>query len=178
MSSRTHHGHAGPALVAALVAALLFAAALPASATEATFTVEAGGLAITVPVSADLGTTTVSGAISAPLGEVRVDDTRGVLLGAYTASVSSTAFTTGTGTADETIAVENAAYTAGVVTATGTVVCAGSLQFALATTAKVAMEATGATGENSCAWNPTIDVTLPAETLAGTYTGTITHSVA
>lgn len=182
MNTLTAH-RARLATVAVLAATLSFAA-LPAHAaqtadTTTTFEVAAGGLAITAPATANLGSTVVGGTISAALGQVKVDDTRGVLLGAYKASVSSTDFKTGTGTANETIAVANVAYTGGVVTATGTVVCA-SLMIAtpLATTAQAAMDATGATGENSCAWNPTIDVTPPAATLTGTYTGTITHSVA
>lgn len=182
MKSRTRTlQRIGPGLVVALVAALLSAMALPASAadTTATFTVAAGGLAITVPATANLGAMTVGATTSASLGVVRVDDTRGALLGTYKATVSGTDFTTGGATAAETIPVGNIAYTGGVVTRTGTVVCASLLvAAALSGTAQDAMNATGATGTNSCAWNPTIAVTLPAATVAGTYTGLITHSVA
>jgi hypothetical protein len=136
-------------------------------------------LAISAPVSADLGTTSTTGSISASLGQVQVTDTRGVLLGAYAASVSSTDFTTGGGTAAETIPAANAAYTGGVVTPGGTVVCASLLAGAsLSGTPQAAMNATAAPGTNSCTWNPTIAVTLPAATVTGTYTAIITHSVA
>ncbi|MEV6995955.1 hypothetical protein AB0N87_43740 [Streptomyces sp. NPDC093228] len=37
--------------------------------------------------------------------------------------------------------------------------------------------ATGVSGSNSATWNPTISITVPANSLAGTYTSTITHSV-
>jgi hypothetical protein len=168
-----------PALT--MVVALLVAAALPAAAAETatTFQVASGGLAISAPTSANLGSGAAGGSVSASLGQVRVDDTRGVLLGTYAARVSSTDFTTGGGTEAETIAAANAAYTGGLVTPGGTVVCTSLLVAEpLANTTKVAMNATGATGTNSCTWNPTIAVTLPAASVAGTYTGTITHSVA
>jgi hypothetical protein len=38
--------------------------------------------------------------------------------------------------------------------------------------------ATGVSGINSATWNPTIHLTVPANALAGTYSSTITHSVA
>jgi len=37
--------------------------------------------------------------------------------------------------------------------------------------------ATGVSGNNTAAWNPTITVTIPANALAGTYSTTISHSV-
>ncbi len=37
--------------------------------------------------------------------------------------------------------------------------------------------ATGITGDNSATWNPTITVTVPGGTVAGTYSAVITHSV-
>ncbi|WJK42161.1 hypothetical protein O7608_07170 [Solwaraspora sp. WMMA2056] len=36
----------------------------------------------------------------------------------------------------------------------------------------------GGTGNNSATWNPTLDVNVPLANIAGTYTGTVTHSVA
>lgn len=38
--------------------------------------------------------------------------------------------------------------------------------------------ATSVSGINSAVWNLTISVTVPADALAGTYSSTITHSVA
>lgn len=168
-------------VVLAVAAGLALTASPPATAddTATTFEVASGGLAITVPASADLGSTSAPGTISASLGQVTVDDTRGALLGAYTASVSSTDFTTGAATSAETVAAANVAYTGGVVTPAGTVVCTSLLIAApLSAAPQSAMDATGATGTNSCTWNPTIDVTLPAAAVAGVYAGTITHSVA
>ena len=33
-------------------------------------------------------------------------------------------------------------------------------------------------GNNSASWNPTMVVTIPAAAVVGTYTGTVTHTVA
>ncbi|MEU6410670.1 hypothetical protein [Microbispora sp. NPDC046933] len=33
-------------------------------------------------------------------------------------------------------------------------------------------------GDNSATWDPTIVITVPAQAVAGTYTGTVNHSVA
>jgi hypothetical protein len=33
-------------------------------------------------------------------------------------------------------------------------------------------------GNNTTTWNPTLIVTIPSTAVAGTYTGTVTHSVA
>lgn len=38
--------------------------------------------------------------------------------------------------------------------------------------------ATNVSGINTATWNPSISVTIPANALAGTYSSTITHSVA
>jgi hypothetical protein len=45
-------------------------------------------------------------------------------------------------------------------------------------TSQTAFTAASETGATSVTWNPTITVTLPSTVVAGTYTGTITHSVA
>ncbi len=45
-------------------------------------------------------------------------------------------------------------------------------------TPQPAYVATLGVGATSVSWNPIIKVTLPSSVVAGTYTGTITHSVA
>ena len=45
-------------------------------------------------------------------------------------------------------------------------------------TARTGFTASAETGLTSVTWNPTITVTLPSTAPAGTYAGTITHSVA
>jgi len=44
--------------------------------------------------------------------------------------------------------------------------------------ARTAFSLTGGGGTNSASWNPTLSVLVPASAVAGTYTATITHSVA
>ena len=158
------------------------AQAAQTGSTIATFTITAGALDITVPASTvALGTGTIStGALSASatLGTVAVTDTRGALVGNWTAGVSSTSFTTGTATANETVVPASVAYSAGAALATtGTGVFAPLGVPALAATPGSAATYVGV-GNNSASWNPTLTFTLGAQQVAGTYTGTVTHSVA
>lgn len=169
--------------VAALALAL---PALPAHAdtTTTTFTLSAGALSISVPASKDLGTTaTGSASLSAQLGAVTVTDARGALGETWTATVSSTDFTTGAATSEETIAKASVSYWSGAATAaTGTAVrvpgqlLAGNAQSL--STSRTAFSASATVGNNTTTWNPTLVVTIPSTAVAGTYSGTVTHSVA
>jgi hypothetical protein len=176
-------------IVTGAVAALALGLATPAMAattggTTTTFTL--GGtpgsvLSITVPTSADLGTyATGTTSLSGTLGPVTVTDARGLLTAAWTTVASSTSFTTGTATPAETIPNTDVGYRSGIATATAgigvftpgspvTPVPMGSSQTAYSLALGV--------GNNSATWNPTISVAVPAAAVAGTYTGTITHSV-
>lgn len=182
MNARTHR-RVGSVLLATLVASLLVVAAMPATDAVAedtitTFEVAAGGLAITAPPSTvHLGSAAAPGTVSSQLGQVTVDDTRGVLLGGHNASVESTSFITGDGTEAETVPTTAVTYSPGLGTPSGTVVCTQALVGDMAAK-RIVMTGSAATGTNSCAWNPTVEVTVPAAAPAGTYTGTITHSVA
>lgn len=155
-----------------------------AADTTATFTLSAGALSVSAPASAALGSgATGSASLGAQLGAVSVTDARGALLGSWTASASSTDFTTGTATADETIGKANAAYWSGAATASsGTAVFlpgqAAALNAQDMSTARTAFSASGTVGNNSASWNPTVTVTIPSAAVAGTYSATITHSVA
>ena len=170
-------------LVVATIAGLLtFGVTSPAWAdsdtTTATITVTTGALSITVPAAAGLlGTTanTVGGSlISGPLGQVQVLDARSAAAGSgWVASVISTAFTPSAG---PTIAAALVGYTAGAITKVGTATYTANNPANL-TGAVPAVTATGITGDNSATWNPTINVTVPGGTVAGTYSGTITQSV-
>lgn len=151
--------------------------------TIATFTITAGALAITVPASTvALNTgTIVTGAASASaqLGPVTVADSRGALLNSWTNTVSSTTFVLpgATPTANEIVAVTNIAYSSGASTAhsgLGAFVPGSASDF---TTAKAAGTHTAFAGNSSTTWNPTLTFTLLSSQVAGTYTGTITHSV-
>jgi len=98
-------------------------------------------------------------------------------------SVTATAFTTGGATTDETVANTSVSYWSGAATATtGTAVFTpGQATSANAQTmgsSRTAFAVTAGVGNNSATWNPTLIVTLPAQAVVGTYTGTVTHSVA
>ena len=160
------------------------AGAATTGATTTTFTLTAGVLAITAPASTNLGSAaTGTSSLTAALGSVTITDGRGALLGSWTGSVSSSDFTTGAATANETITKANASYWSGAATATtgvGTFTAgqanAGAAQ-ALGTS-KTAYSATSVIGNNTVAWNPTLIVSIPSAAVAGTYSGTVTHSVA
>lgn len=160
--------------------------ATPADAagpTTVTFDVTAGSLSISVPATAALGSGTPGSTITSQLGAVSVTDTRAQLTPTWTASVSTTTFTTGGATSGETIAKAAVAYASGTATATtgvgvflpGQALVASAV--ALGST-QTAFSLTSGVGNNSASWNPTIVITVPAGAVAGTYTGTITQSVA
>jgi hypothetical protein len=168
-------------LVLLAVGSLTLGLALPASAdgpTTATITVLGGALVITVPPAAgNLGTAqnTVGGStISGPLGMVQVLDARLAAAGSgWVASVISTAFTPPAGPA---IAASAVSYSAGTITKVGTATYTANNPTSLTAVAP-AITATGITGDNSAAWNPTITVAVPGGLAAGVYSATITHSV-
>lgn len=97
--------------------------------------------------------------------------------------MSSTDFTTGLATANETIAKVNADYWSGAATATtgtgtftpGQLLAANEVTLAATRTA---FSAAVVVGNNTAAWNPTVNVNIPSASVAGDYTGTITHSIA
>jgi hypothetical protein len=171
------------ALVAVTAAGLCSGMMLPASAattggSPATVTVEGGALSITVPADAgSLGSVAnhvLGGTISGPLGEVQVNDARSAAAGSgWVVTVISTAFTPPAG---PTIAASLVGYTAGDITKVGTATYTANDPTDL-TGVSPAVTASGITGDNSATWNPTITVTVPGGTIAGTYSATITHSV-
>jgi len=104
----------------------------------------------------------------------------------WAASVSSTTFSTGGGSAPETIGVERVSYWSGPPTDTrGLALNACTPGQALAAQAetldqtRTAFRCTGTSllAGTSLSWNPTIAISLPDTAVAGSYTGTITHSV-
>lgn len=168
--------------------ALIGFAASPALAgdTTTTFTLSGAGLSVSVPASANLSASTAIGSsgLSASLGSVVVTDARGGLLGTWTASVSSTAFTTDGGGANKSIANSSVKYWSGVATVgAGQVAVPVGQQLLSANKVTLAAQrdaviATGVTGNAVVTFSPTVEVTIPADVVAGTYSGTITHSVA
>ena len=163
-------------------AATIALSTVPAIAadTTTTFTLTGNGLSITVPTSVDLSTsgTTVIGAssLSGNLGPVTVTDNQGTLAHAWTATVSSTDFTTGVGGANKTVTKDNVSYTPGTITSSGIGAAVGTPALSLVTGAPV-VTATAVIGAMSANWDPTVSVTIPSSVIAGTYSGTVTHSV-
>jgi hypothetical protein len=171
---------AAGAIVVGIVLPAVPALAATSGGTDATITITAGALQITVPAgSANLGTSpdNVGGeTISGPLGQVQVLDARDVAAGGgWVASVISTAFTpTGGGPA---IAASNVSYVAGTITTVGTATDTANDPTDL-TGVSAAVTATAITGDNSATWTPSISVNVPGGMAAATYVATITHSVA
>ena len=140
-------------------------------------------LSITVPTTANLGSSGAGGTLSAPLGSVTVLDQRGLSNASWTASVSITSFTTGGATGPETITGTNVSYWSGPATSTtgSATVTPGQANAASAQplgTVRTAFGSSIGNGFTTAAWNPTLVVAIPATAVAGTYTATVTHSVA
>ncbi|MCW2929460.1 MAG: hypothetical protein JWM19_422, partial [Actinomycetia bacterium] len=148
-----------------------------ASQCTATTTIIAGPLTITAPASANLGAAPPGAAIQGNLGTIQVTDDRG--FGAsWTATASSTGFTTGGGTPAETIPAGNATYTiTSPATTTGPATFTNVTTATLSGTPQAVVSATQVNGNTTATWNPMINVTVPAGAIGGAYTATITHSV-
>jgi hypothetical protein len=164
----------------------------PASCSEdtpVTFTVGAVGvLSISVPtpttpislggVSGTDGGTTGGGS----LGNVAVSDTENSNPAEWTVSVNDSIFRN-TAVSTDTIPASAATYTSGGVTVTlgsgsgATIKDDTTGGLGLTTSAQKAIEETGADGANAANWSPTVTITVPPGSIAGTYTGTITHSI-
>jgi hypothetical protein len=169
------------AILATVSAVTLAVAAEPAGAadTTATFSLTGGDLTLSAPVTADLGSAATGDVtISGALGPITVQDLRGAVTSDWTSTVVSTDFATGGGTPAETVANTNVAYTSGPATSTtgnGTFT-PGVTGDVIDTPATAFAHSTGS-GNNTATWNPTLFVALPPSAVAGTYSGTITHSV-
>ncbi|HEX3394795.1 MAG TPA: hypothetical protein VHS52_09725 [Acidimicrobiales bacterium] len=144
----------------------------------------ASALAVTVPSSADLGTVpSGTSTLSAKLGAITVTAS-GLVAPSFTASVSGTTFTTGAGGVNQTIAKASILYWSGPATSvsgllgSGTPGQATSAQAQALTTSRTAFSGTGLLLSISATWNPTIVINFPSSIVTGTYTATITHSVA
>jgi hypothetical protein len=175
-----------PSLAVVLILTLGAGAAVPgaavaARARHATVVLRQTPLEITVPGSAALGSGERQGTISATLGTVTVSDTRPGNR-TWTTSVSATAFTLAGGSG-QNIPNGNVEYWSGPVTAfSGT----GTRQPGQTTAAqrvplsaqRVAFRASKGVAGTSTSWGPTLVITIPATAIAGTYTGTVIHSVA
>ncbi|MEU7745779.1 hypothetical protein [Nonomuraea sp. NPDC049158] len=153
--------------------------------TTVTFTVNEGeGLEISVPDGpVSLGSGQPGSQVSGQLHVVTVMDQRAALNATWTANVYGTPLTTGGGTSAETVPLSALSYWSGPATATtgaGTFVpgqpTAGDAE--VLNEVYTAFSKINGAGDNSASWNPTIVIDVPAQAVAGTYTGTISHSVA
>jgi hypothetical protein len=143
-----------------------------------------GTLSINAPGLTHLGADAMDArTLSAHLGTVRVTDTRGVVDGAWTASVSATTFSAGHRSPNQQLPRSSIAYWSGpVVRRTGTATLVpgqpGSAQAVPLTRIRTAFSATTVTGDNTASWNPTVIIRIPRAAVAGHYRGAIVHSVA
>lgn len=141
-----------------------------------TFTVTVGELSMTAPTAVDLGSGAPNAPITSDLGTVVVTDNRALLAATWTATASSTDFTTGTGTGPEIISATDVSYDPGDFTTTGTITPTG-FNVTLANTPKTVVTGTAGVGDNSATWNPVLTVQVPPSAVGGGYTGTLTQSV-
>jgi hypothetical protein len=161
------------------------ATAAPTDDTTVTFDVAAGSLDIVASATADLGEGTPGTAINGSLGAVTVTDSRASADASWEATAISTVFQTGGGTPAETVLASEVDYWSGAATATtgdGTFTpgqaTLGAAEPLNTVTPLPVFTHTGGTGNNTATWAPSLSVHLPLDSQAGTYTGTVTHSVA
>jgi hypothetical protein len=145
--------------------------------TTMTFAVTTGALTMTAPATANLGSGAPGTTITGALGTVAITDLRASLTAAWTATATSTAFTTGAATPDETVPAADATYTPGTISHTGTLTTTG-FQITLSAAPQTVVTGTAGVGNNTASWDPTIAVAVPAQAVTGTYTATLTQSVA
>jgi hypothetical protein len=173
---------AGPAALALSSSPAQAGPGLPED-TTVTFSVTTGTLTITAPATVALPDGAPGTTITGPVGPVTVTDNRALLAAAWTATLSSTPWTTGGATTAETIPVSDVGYAVGPITTTGTITATGTDHPAgvaagdLSGTPQTVVTGTAGVGDNSATWNPTLSVAVPASAVGGAYTGTITHSV-
>ena len=182
-------------LVVAGVAALgVVGMALPASAapgdTTVNFTLTGGLLTIAAPTAT---ATLVGGSITdivgqtveGSLGSTSVNDQRGGILG-WKTTIKGTSFTNGetvipVGSAKAFVPVADAVT--GLVSSTGVVVATAlpyvttATALPLTTSAQDFVSATAVIGVNTATFSPSLNVAVPANATAGTYTGTVTQTV-
>jgi uncharacterized repeat protein (TIGR01451 family) len=137
----------------------------------------AGPLSIAAPGSATLGTAAPGGLAAGSLGPVQVIDDRG-FGGSWTATVSSTDFTTGGGSPVETIPAGDATYgITGLATATGPATFTHVTTASLSGSPQAVVSAINVDGNTTVTWDPVLQVAVPAGAIGGVYTATVTHSV-
>jgi hypothetical protein len=153
-----------------------------ATTTNLTFVVNPflGGLSINVPEAGNLGSLASPDTVTATTGQldtVTVTDTRRApvfLIRGWTAYAISTDLVSGT----DSLTASTIGYSAGTPTiVSGIAGVTENTKWSLLTTTAV-NTANTTTGNHVVSWRPTITITLKNQQVAGTYVGTMTHSVA
>ncbi|MGW4465731.1 ice-binding family protein [Micromonospora sp. NPDC004704] len=140
-----------------------------------------GELSITAPAPVDLGSASPDGILSDNLGPVTVTDERLLSEPSWIATVVATDFTN-TDVPLATISNEYVSYWSGIADTTG----AGTFTSGQPTEddaeiideERIAYTLTDGVGNNTATWDPTVTIEVPLSAIAGSYTGTITFSVA
>lgn len=136
---------------------------------------------VTAPASASLGSAKPGNTLTVQMGQVQVTSS-GTMR--WTATVSATNFITGGGSPGQTIARGNLSYWSGPAVSksgpgTFTPGQATAANKVTLDTARTAFSYNAVSSSNtSCIWQPTLIMSVPASAVSGTYTGTVTHSVA
>ena len=144
--------------------------------TTVTFTVTSGALTMSAPGTAKFGSGGPGSSIKGSLGTVSVTDGRALASASWTATVSSTDFTTGGGSPSETTPAADLFYDPGFISTTGVITVTPS-GVSLSASPQTVVAGTNGTGINTASWTPVIVVSVPSTAVTGTYTGTITESV-
>jgi uncharacterized repeat protein (TIGR01451 family)/fimbrial isopeptide formation D2 family protein len=146
-------------------------------ACSVTIPVLAGALSVAAPGVASLGSAAPGSILSATLGTVQVTDNRG--FGAsWTATVSATSFTTGSGSSLLTIPGPDVSYIISALTqTTGPATFSFVPSTTLNSSPQAVVSATNVGGNTTATWIPVIDIHVPSGAIAGTYSAVITHSV-
>jgi len=136
-----------------------------------------GGLLISVPIAADLGSTAspeTASAVTGQLESVTVTDTRRGGLGRlWTAFAISTDLITGS----DSLTATTIGYAAGTPTIlSGMVGITEHTQTDLHTSVEV-QTGQSSTGNHVVSWRPKLSIGLKYQQAAGTYVGVLTHSV-
>ena len=149
--------------------------------TIVTFTVSVGALSMTAPASANLASAAPGDTATGALGSVTVTDDRALLSAAWNVTAAETdwARVGGTGSSAEIIPAADATYDPSTITTTGTITAtaASTPPIMLANGAVPVVDGTAGVGNNTATWDPTMAVAIPAGTVGGDYTGTLTQSV-
>ncbi|MEV4630021.1 ice-binding family protein [Micromonospora sp. NPDC049523] len=140
-----------------------------------------GELSITAPASVDLGSASPEGTLSGNLGPVTVTDERLLSAPSWVATVVA-ADLTNTDVPGATISNEHISYWSGIADTTG----AGTFTSGQPTAddaeildeERIAYTLTDGVGDNTATWDPFVTIEVPLSAVAGSYTGTITFSVA